>query len=412
MAIYRLSAQIIKRSTGRSACAASAYRAAARIADPRTGEVHDYRRRSGVDATHVFAPAGAPDWATDRARLWAEVENVERRRDAQLAREIQLALPVELGPRESGELVAGFVREQFAREGMIADVALHDIGGKNPHAHVMLTLREIGPEGFGKKQRAWNRTDLLLRWREAWAAHVNKALERAGVEARVDHRSLEAQGLDRLPQPKLGPAAAALEQKGIRTDRGDELRRVQQVNSVIERIDGEIRELAELRQLAAGNEDQRYEQTKIRRPEGPRAYGGDAQRGGVRPSRDPRSGGGVNRAVQSAGRACRGAAAAAGAVGERFERVADSVGEWAEVSARYEARAATGVTIIRAARDLLAALRAALAIARRLIERLRPRIDDDMGLAGAILSPARARPASPAPEPGPGPRGPPRRRRR
>lgn len=250
MAIYRLSAQVIKRSEGRSACAAAAYRAAARIADPRTGEVHDYRRRSGVDGAQVFAPVGAPSWATDRARLWAEVENVERRRDAQLAREVVLSLPVELAPQQNAALIERFVQEQFVREGMVADVALHGLMTHNPHAHVMLTLREIGPEGFGKKQRAWNSKDLLLRWREAWAAHVNQALEHAGIEARVDHRSLADQGIERLPQPKLGPAAAAMERKGVRTERGDELRRVQQVNAEIEQINAGIRQVAaEVHQL-------------------------------------------------------------------------------------------------------------------------------------------------------------------
>lgn len=255
VAIYRLSAQVISRSAGRSAVAAAAYRAGEELACEKTGNVHDYTRKSGVEHTEIMAPENAPEWARDRAHLWNRVEAVEKRKDSQLAREVQLALPRELSRAERIELTREFVRDQFVSRGMVADVAIHEpktsAGETQPHAHILLTTREIGPDGFGKKARAWNATETLEGWREAWASHANRALEQAGHETRIDHRSLKAQHaeaeqiandnsrpeperrlaevraieLDREPQPKLG-AAADMERRGLQTDRGDQLRTV------------------------------------------------------------------------------------------------------------------------------------------------------------------------------------------
>ncbi|MDT0619954.1 MobQ family relaxase [Salinisphaera sp. P385] len=254
MAIYHLSASMIRRSAGRSATAAAAYRAGERIEDHRTGEVHDYRRRSGVVATGILAPDHAPEWARDRTQLWSAVETAERRRDAQVAREITVALPAELGVRERGRLVAGWVRDQLVARGMVADVAIHapDASGdaRNHHAHILLTTREITPEGFGPKHRGWNDQALLAHWREAWAEHVNRALEQAGHEARVDHRSLADQGIDRLPTRHLGPAAAGMERRGVPSDRGDQARRAADQDAAWRRqlaeLDAEIARQAEL----------------------------------------------------------------------------------------------------------------------------------------------------------------------
>lgn len=212
MAIYRLSAQVIGRSSGRSATAAAAYRAGACIADERSGTAHDYSRRRGVVHTEVLAPANAPDWMKDRARLWNAVEAVEKRRDAQLSREVQLALPHELDAAQRLELVREFVRDAFVARGMIADLAVHaphaSGDGRNHHAHVMLTLRELTGDGFGKKERAWNETPVLEDWREQWGKAVNLALERAGIGERVDHRSYaerdaQGQALAEAPAPAV-----------------------------------------------------------------------------------------------------------------------------------------------------------------------------------------------------------------
>ena len=162
MAIYYYRGQVISRSKGRSSVAAAAYRSGTRLVDRRTGLVHDYtRRRRGEIESFVLAPEGSPAWVRDREELWNMVEEGERRKDSQLAREFDLALPVELAPEDQRGLVRGFVAEQFVERGMVADVAVHRDKEGNPHAHVMLTMRSVGPEGFGKKVREWNQRDLL-----------------------------------------------------------------------------------------------------------------------------------------------------------------------------------------------------------------------------------------------------------
>jgi hypothetical protein len=226
MAQFRLSASIIKRSTGRSVTAAAAYRAGCVIECDRYGEQHDYTRRRGILHAEIMAPDNAPDWMRDRAKLWNAVEAAERRNDAQLAREVQLSLPHELTDDQRRDLVRQFVSEQFVSEGMIADVAIHAPGrdgdDRNHHAHILLTMRELTGQGFGNKARSWNDTARLEQWREAWAEIQNRTLERLGISARVDHRSLEAQGIDREPQQHLGPAAAAMEAEGKETRIGRE----------------------------------------------------------------------------------------------------------------------------------------------------------------------------------------------
>ena len=235
MADYRFSAQAISRSKGQSSVASAAYRAGTRLIDERTGEIHDYGRKGGVLHSEVMAPEATPEWMTDRAQLWNAVEAVERRKDAQLAREVQLSLPHELTHDQRQELVRSFVQEQFVDRGMIADLAIHapsDQGDlRNHHAHVMLTMREITGDGFGNKNRDWNSPDLLNEWRENWALHQNRALERHGHQSRVDHRSYEAQGVDREPSQHLGHVASDMERNGKPSRIGDENRQIANDNA-------------------------------------------------------------------------------------------------------------------------------------------------------------------------------------
>jgi len=225
MAIYRLSADIVKRSDGRTVTAGAAYRAGELIIDQRTGYVFDYRRRHGVIETAILAPAGAPAWMCDRGRLWNAVEAAEKRKDAQLARDIELALPHELSAETRRELVHRFVRTAFVDAGMVADVAMHAPDargdGRNFHAHILLTMRRIEGDGFGPKERSWNDQTQLEAWRAQWAALVNDALEIAGQVERVDHRSLAAQGIERLPQIHLGFAVTEMRRRGIATERAE-----------------------------------------------------------------------------------------------------------------------------------------------------------------------------------------------
>ena len=145
MAIFHLSVKNISRGAGRSVTAAAAYRSASRIVDERTGQVHNYRRKQGVHATEILTPSVAPLWMRDRAALWNAVEQSEKRKDARLAREVDIALPAELTFAEHQQLVRHFVQEQFVRRGMIADVAYHDIQTHNPPcacaAHVTAPYR-------------------------------------------------------------------------------------------------------------------------------------------------------------------------------------------------------------------------------------------------------------------------------
>lgn len=216
MAIYHFSAQMIKRSDGRSAVAAAAYRAAEKLTDARTGTVADFTKKSGVASTYILLPADAPADYADRSTLWNAVERAETRSNSQVAREIDIALPVELAPHQQRDLILGFVQQVFVDAGMCADVAIHDIYSGNPHAHVMLTTRNVDRTGFTTKNRDWNDKKLLTQWREQWAEHANAALERIGSDARIDHRTLLEQGItDREPQVHLGPARHAMKRRGV-----------------------------------------------------------------------------------------------------------------------------------------------------------------------------------------------------
>ena len=234
MAIYRLEAKVIARSQGRSATASAAYRAGESIDDERTGAVFDYTRKRGVLYAEIFTPPNTPAWMEDRAQLWNAVEKAEKRKDAQLARDLLLSLPHELTPEQRRNLVREFVTTEFVAKGMIADVAVHapdrQADERNHHAHVLLTMRELTSGGFGKKVREWNATEQLEAWREHWANMVNGHLEKYGHEARVDHRSLADQGIDREPEPKQGPVATEREREGRPSHAGDDRRAVQARN--------------------------------------------------------------------------------------------------------------------------------------------------------------------------------------
>ena len=241
MAIYHFSVKIISRSQGRSATAAAAYRAAEKIKDLRTGETHDYTKKSGVNAKFILAPPHSPAWVQNREQLWNEIERVERRRDSQLAREINIALPIELDKTQQVELVSQFVNEQFVSQGAVADVAFHHLNGNNPHAHIMLTMREMNSDRFSaKKNREWDRVSQLQSQRKAWADSANLALERAGQEQRIDHRSNEAQGIERIPQIHLGANVSAMMKRGIVTERGERYKEIAIANEQLLTLDREI----------------------------------------------------------------------------------------------------------------------------------------------------------------------------
>ncbi len=253
MATYHLSAKTISRAHGRSATAAAAYRSGARIADARTGVIHDYQRRHGVEAAVLVLPDTAPDWASDRARLWNAAEQAETRKNSTVAREFEIALPAELDAGERQRLAADFARELVVRHGCAADVAIHRPGrtgdSRNHHAHILLTTRRLTAAGFAEKTRELDdlKSGEIGRWRARFADLQNERLREAGVAARVDHRSLEAQGSDREATIHLGPTATALERRGVPTRLGESNRAVQARHAERQR-EAEARPAAERRE--------------------------------------------------------------------------------------------------------------------------------------------------------------------
>lgn len=219
MAMNHCSVKTISRSAGRSATAAVAYRSGTKIEDKRTEQVHDYTRKLGVKAVGIVAPEDAPDWAKDRSALWNQAELSENRKDARVAREVEVALPYELHAGQMRELTEGYSKWLSARYGVAVDWAIHqphrDGDERNHHAHLMMTVRRLGPDGLGAKVRVLDDKrqgpEEIKAIREVWASHVNYALERAGHDARIDHRSLRAQGIDRVPQIHAGPEVTAME---------------------------------------------------------------------------------------------------------------------------------------------------------------------------------------------------------
>jgi Ti-type conjugative transfer relaxase TraA len=223
MAIYHLHVKVIGRKSGSSAVASAAYRSGSRLRDERLDRSHDFSAKRGVVHSEVLLPENAPAAWKDRERLWNDVEAFEVRKDAQLAREVEFAIPREMTQAQGIELVRDFARAEFVGLGMIADLNVHwDVGEDGmakPHAHVMLTMRAVDENGFGPKVRDWNRTEMVERWRERWAELANERLAELDIDARIDHRSLEAQGIALEPQNQIGAPAHRIEDRGIEGER-------------------------------------------------------------------------------------------------------------------------------------------------------------------------------------------------
>jgi ATP-dependent exoDNAse (exonuclease V) alpha subunit len=246
VAVYFLNMKMFGRTGGSSAVSAAAYRAGERIRDERTGRTYDHAERLDVMHKEILLPSWFDGremaWARDRASLWNSAESAETRKNARVAREYLVALPVELSPPQRLGLVQGFSRELTDRYGFAIDIAIHaprDLPGSDPrnfHAHLLATTRDVTPDGLGGKttleMRDGDRLKLglkpavheLLYVRERWAAVTNEALLEANIAARVDHRSLLAQGIDREPGPQIPHAAFEMERQGYRSEVANRIR--------------------------------------------------------------------------------------------------------------------------------------------------------------------------------------------
>lgn len=322
MAIYHMESKIVSRGMGRSVVAASAYMSCSRLYNDYDGVQHDYTRKQGLIWQDVFLPPQAPQEWRDREQLWNAVEAAEKTKDSRLAREIIVALPVELEPDEQIALTSAYISKQFVADGMCADVAIHDTDGHNPHAHILLTMRPLNEDGtwqyktekeylcmkdgeergftaaefkdaqlegwekqylcrVGRKRvymtptaaaehgyaRAdkhpkssrygrqnpitarWNSEEQLVVWREAWADMANRAIEQAGLEERIDHRSHVVRGIDEQPTIHEGVEAMHLEEKGFVSERRALNRQIRADNALLRELKEQIRQLSKAVQM-------------------------------------------------------------------------------------------------------------------------------------------------------------------
>jgi len=229
MAIYHLHAKIIQRSKGKNVVAAAAYRRAAELFDEKEQRMWNYSNKPDVVHSELAVPKDAPLWVQNLVELhstqpsqavgylWNKVDAVEKRIDSQLAREIEFALPIELNLEQNIELARAFIQDQFCLRGMIADWNIHWDKG-NPHVHVLLTMRGLIEEGFGKRMLEWNSKVLLHSFREKWAEYANYYLRLHEHSVSIDHRSYQDQGIDLIPTIHQGKAVTDMDRRGISTD--------------------------------------------------------------------------------------------------------------------------------------------------------------------------------------------------
>lgn len=245
MAIYRLSVQGIRRSEGRSTVASAAYRSGTALRDERLEMTFDFRLKGGIEHRQVMGPETAPAALLEREALWNAAEKADVRKDSVPAQEVLLSLPHELNAQQRRELVQMFVRDNLVKRGMIADFSIHqpDAQGdqRNFHAHVLVTTRYVGPEGFGKKNPEWNHASFVIELRHAWARVQNRMLQQhLGPDApQVSERSLADRGIIRPAEPKKGPAATAMERRGEHSELG-----ARHAGVLVERADQKAQEQA------------------------------------------------------------------------------------------------------------------------------------------------------------------------
>ena len=239
MAIYHCSVKTIGRSSGRSSVGSAAYRAGVKLYNEYDGMTHDYSKRKGVIYSEIILPENAPKEYLDRSKLWNAIEKVSIRKDARTAREIEVAIPIEFNRTEGLAVIKDYVNWNFVENGMCADIAIHD-NNDNPHAHIMLTTRTVDGNGFGKTNRKWNDKAELESWRKSWADVCNEHLKAKGYKTQIDHRTLKAQGINREPTIHMGVIAHKMEKRGIKTERGQKNREINNQKIELKKIEREL----------------------------------------------------------------------------------------------------------------------------------------------------------------------------
>ena len=275
IAIYHCSIKIVSRGKGKSAVAAAAYRSGEKLTNEWDGLTHDYTKKGGIVHSEILLPSNAPPDFQDRGTLWNSVEQIEKACNSQLARELEVALPIELSREEQVRLVRAYCSSQFVSRGMCADFNIHNTGNGNPHAHILLTMRPMDAQGKwlpkskkeyvldenGEKIRLpsgryktrkvdlvdWNNRENAEVWRRAWADLANEFLAQNNRPERIDHRSYERQGIDQIPTVHIGVTASQMEKKGIATERGELNRSIKAANRLLRDIKAQIGKLKELK---------------------------------------------------------------------------------------------------------------------------------------------------------------------
>lgn len=270
MGYFYFSSQIFNRAN-HSAVAAAAYRSGEALYSERDGLTKIYKQRNTAPECYILAPTNAPDWVKDRERLWNEVEKIEKQKNAQLVREIRLALPKELSDADQKSVLLQFCKDNFSDKGMVADIAIHRDKEKNPHAHIMLTMRPFNKDGsWGNKRKKvhqevngvmkkvsvhltkWNEKETLVQWRKNYADRINEKLKLRGIEDQVSHESYQKQGLERIPGIRLQRTTYQYE---FRAKQNADKRNIPyepvtyygKLNEEIKKLNLEINQLQELR---------------------------------------------------------------------------------------------------------------------------------------------------------------------
>lgn len=268
MAIYHCSIKIGSKGKGQSAVAAAAYRSGSTLTDENTETVIDYSKKRGIIYSEIMLCKNAPPEYNDRQTLWNAVHRIEKASNAQVYREIEVSLPVELSLEQHKKIIREYVQINFVNMGMCADWSIHDKNDGNPHCHILLTVRGIGPKGewlpksrkvyeldeYGNRIKLksgnfkshkesandWNEQYKAEEWRAAWAEICNRYLDETN---RIDHRSYERQGIGLIPMIHEGFEARKIEREGGISERCELNRQIRRINREKRKIGTQLRML-------------------------------------------------------------------------------------------------------------------------------------------------------------------------